>query len=83
MTTVRRRVLWSAGIGPVPLDERVDAAAANGYDVVSVSTLDHQQAVGAGRDPNEITRRARDQGVDTAIIDGMIGVMDALVTIPE
>jgi sugar phosphate isomerase/epimerase len=72
MSTQRRRVLWSAGIGPAPLEDRVDAAAANGYDVVSISTLDHQRAVEAGVDPGEITRRARDRGIDTAIIDGMI-----------
>jgi sugar phosphate isomerase/epimerase len=68
---IRRTVLWSATLGPRPLGERVAAAAASGYPVLSVSPADEAQLAALGSRPGEARRRARDQGVELSILDGI------------
>lgn len=70
--SVVRQVLWSAGVAPTPLAERVRAAVEAGYSVLSISPadLDHVQAEGG--DPAEAARWAGDQGVSLSILEGMI-----------
>jgi sugar phosphate isomerase/epimerase len=67
-----REVLWSAGLAPSPLRERVEAAAANGYRILSVSPADCTEAREQGTDPAELRRRAADRGVDLGLLDGLI-----------
>ena len=72
MSSVTREVLWSAGLAPSPLPERIEAAAANGYRILSLMPADHEQAGASGRDPTELARQAHDAGVELAIVDGLI-----------
>ena len=67
-----REVLWSAGLAPAPLVDRIDAAAASGYRILSITPADHAQVAGAGHQPAELARRAGDGGVELAILDGLI-----------
>ena len=65
-------MLWSAGVAPAPLLERVEAAAACGYEIVSVSPADHARAEAEGPAPAELRLRAADLGVALGILDGII-----------
>ena len=67
-----RRVLWSAGLAPAPLLDRVDAAAAAGFDVLSLTPADHDECLGAGLAPAEARRRGAGRGVDLAVLDGIM-----------
>ena len=67
-----REVLWSAGLPPAPLVDRVEAAAANGYRILSLMPADHEQVRAAGRDPADLARQAGDVGVELAILDGLM-----------
>ena len=67
-----REVLWSAGLAPAPLVDRIDAAAASGYRVLSITPADHDEVRASGQLPAEVARRARDAGVELAILDGLI-----------
>ncbi len=70
MSKVGRRVLWSATLGPVPLPQRIEAAAVNGYQVLSLSLPDYQRSLNAGLKPRELRRQAQDRGVELSILDG-------------
>ena len=72
MGAATREVLWSTGLAPAPLPDRIDAAAANGYRVVSLTPADHDRARATGPRPEELARRAADAGVELAILDGLI-----------
>ncbi|HEX5265595.1 MAG TPA: sugar phosphate isomerase/epimerase [Acidimicrobiales bacterium] len=72
MGAATREVLWSAGLAPAPLADRIAAAAANGYRILSITPADHDQARAAGLDPAEVAARAADAGVELAILDGLI-----------
>jgi sugar phosphate isomerase/epimerase len=72
MGAATREVLWSAGLAPAPLLDRIAAAAANGYRILSINPADHDQALAAGLDPAEVAARAADAGVELAILDGLI-----------
>jgi sugar phosphate isomerase/epimerase len=67
-----REVLWSAGLAPAPLADRIDAAAASGYRILSITPADHAGVGGAGQEPAELARRAGDAGVELGILDGLI-----------
>jgi sugar phosphate isomerase/epimerase len=72
MGAATREVLWSAGLAPAPLLDRIAAAAANGYRILSINPADHDQALAAGLDPAEVAARAAYAGVELAILDGLI-----------
>lgn len=72
MGVATREVLWSAGVAPAPLPERIDAAAANGYRILSITPADHDRADSAGPGPAELARRAADAGVELALLEGLI-----------
>lgn len=72
MGAATREVLWSAGLAPAPLLERIEAAAASGYRVLSLTPADHDRACASGPGPGELARRAADAGVELAILDGLI-----------
>jgi sugar phosphate isomerase/epimerase len=72
MGRVRRQVLWSAGIAPTSLAERIEAAAVNGYEILSIMPTDYEQVRAEGREPAELKRLATDRGVDLAVLDGLI-----------
>lgn len=71
-TVPLRRVLWSAGVAPAPLLERVEAAAGAGFDVLSVTPADHDECLAAGVAPAEARRRSAAAGVDLAVLDGIM-----------
>jgi sugar phosphate isomerase/epimerase len=66
-----RRILWAATVGGAGLAERLEVAAATGYEAVSVSPMDHAAAVAAGDDPADLRRRAADLGVALAVLDAV------------
>jgi sugar phosphate isomerase/epimerase len=69
---MERTVLWSATLGPRPLVERVEAAAASGYPVLSLGSNDEGEAAAStGRNAGELRRWARDLGVELSILDGI------------
>jgi sugar phosphate isomerase/epimerase len=72
MGSIRRQVLWSAGIAPTSLSERIEAAALNGYEILTITPDDYEQAAVEGCKPAELQRRAADRGVDLAVLDGLI-----------
>ena len=72
MGAATREVLWSAGLPPAPLIDRVEAAAANRYRVLSLMPADHEQVRAGGREPTDLARQAADAGVELAIVDGLI-----------
>jgi sugar phosphate isomerase/epimerase len=72
MGAATREVLWSAGLAPAPLLDRIAAAAANGYRILSINPADHDQALAAGLDPAEVAPPPPDAGVELAILDGLI-----------
>jgi len=72
MGGARRQVLWSAGVAPAPLSERVEAAAVNGYEMVSITPADDEHCRAAGISPADARARAADRGVGLAILDGVI-----------
>ena len=67
-----REVLWSAGLAPAPLPERIEAAAASGYRILSITAAEHDRARAEGHDPAALARRASDAGVELALLDGLI-----------
>lgn len=67
----RREVLWSGTVRPSSIEERIDAAAANGYRALSLSPMDYARA---GENParaRELSRIAADRGVAITILDGI------------
>jgi sugar phosphate isomerase/epimerase len=72
MGAATREVLWSAGLAPAPLLDRIAAAAANGYRILSINPADHDQALAAGLDPAEVGARGAEARVELAPLDGLI-----------
>ena len=72
MAAATREVLWSAGLAPTPLPDRLEAAGRTGYRVLSVTAADHEQSCQQGPAPRELRRRAAGSGVELALLDGLI-----------
>ncbi|WP_018639339.1 sugar phosphate isomerase/epimerase family protein [Parafrankia elaeagni] len=65
-------VLWSGTLGlDSPLERRINAAAANGFQRLSISPLDVALAQEAGTSPRELGRRLRDAGLGV-VLDGFM-----------
>jgi sugar phosphate isomerase/epimerase len=64
-------VLWSATLGPAVLDARIEAAAANGYAGLTVRPTDLEHLAAEGRDAVAVVTRARDQGLEHLIMEGL------------
>ena len=66
-----RDVLWSGTFPGVQLQDRLQAAAANGFHGLSVSLTDLESLRAAGDDPVELRREARDKGVERLVIESV------------
>jgi len=67
---LKRTVLWSPTLGDAPFEARVQAAADNGYPVLSASPVDVQDAIDRGQDPLDQRRWAEELGVGLPLMDG-------------
>jgi sugar phosphate isomerase/epimerase len=65
------RVLWSASLLSASLDERVDAAARNGFSALTVWPEDLERLQGEGRDPMQVAAEARQRGVERLMLEGL------------
>ncbi|MGD9793500.1 MAG: sugar phosphate isomerase/epimerase family protein [Acidimicrobiia bacterium] len=67
---LKRTMLWSPTLGDAPYEARVRAAAENDYPMLTVSPVDVHAAIERGLEPSELSRWARDLGVESSIMDG-------------
>ena len=67
--TPSTRLFWAANVRTKPFAERIAAAAAHGYDAVSLFPLDVRQAADGGTGPADMRRQAEAAGVRIDVLD--------------
>ncbi|MCU1415646.1 MAG: Xylose isomerase protein barrel [Microbacteriaceae bacterium] len=67
------RILWTAGYTRYPIDERIAAAAASGYSLISIPSIEMVELASMGTGAlADLRRRAEDQGVAIAVLDPVV-----------
>jgi len=66
-------VLWEWNVRVHPFDQQVEAAAAGGFDVLTLPYRKYMHEVGAGRSARELKAVAADRGLKLDFLDGMSG----------
>lgn len=68
----KRRVLWAANVRTKSLDERLAAAKASAFDVMSVFPIDYKGWIDGGLTGTKIRRKFEAAGVGAAIVDPFV-----------